>query len=154
MSRRTKCNVKNVIGQEVDADVFNYLVDLAENNEFMSSIFKSNKAFVTQSIEEINHKVQDLTSQIEDNNLSMKNLMSQLAKLPAEHPLVDLYMKQLSELDSSTKALKAQIQQLHENGEHMQRSIIRSIVDYITWDGENLQINLFGQDILKKNSVS
>lgn len=182
MSRRTKCNVKNVLGQEVDADVFNYLVDLAENNEFMSSIFKSNKAFVTQSIEEINHKVQALTAQIEDNDLSMKNLMSQLAKLPAEHPLVDLYMKQLSELDTSTKALRSQIQQLHENGEqqqvinlnldslrkafthlkdlkdstdiHMQRSIIRSIVDYITWDGENLQINLFGQDILKKNSVS
>ncbi len=89
-------------------------------------------------------------------------------------------MKQLSELDTSTKALESQILAAHENGEqqqvinlnldslrkafthlkdlkdstdiHMQRSIIRSIVDYITWDGESIQINLFGQDILKKTA--
>lgn len=179
MSRRTKCNVKNIIGQEVDEDVFNYLVSLAEDEAFMSSTFMAKKTFVAHSIEEINIKLQELTAQIEENETSIKNLMSQLAKLPSDSPLVELYMKQLSELDTSIKALNTQIEQLIENEDkqhlihlnldslrksfthlndlkdstdiHIQRSIIRSIIDHISWDGENLQIRLFGQDMLKNS---
>lgn len=178
MSRRTKCNVKNIIGQEVDADVVTYLLELANDDSFMNQTLASHKLTITKSMEETAEQIKSIQEEIAEHNTSISNLMSQLQKLSPESSLVSIYMNQLAELDTTIQELKGKLEALQtteskqqtielnlDSVRHalsklkyledtadlkIQRSIIRSIIDYITWDGENLHIELFGQELLRE----
>ncbi|WP_069997798.1 recombinase family protein [Cellulosilyticum sp. I15G10I2] len=173
MSRRTKCSVKNIIGQEADKDVLDYLLKLAEDDSFMQSTLSLNKVTITRSIEQTSKKLTELKESLIENESSINNLMNQLAKLPPESGLIDRYMKQLNDLDTLNKSIKDNIEKLQSEETahhtinlnldlvkkalsdliglkdsddiHVQRSLVRTVIESVTWDGENLHIDLFGQ---------
>jgi site-specific DNA recombinase len=173
MSRRTKCSVKNIIGQEADKDVLTYLLDLSKDDSFMQSVLSTNKITLTSTIEQTTNRLKELKESLVANESAIDNLMSQLSKLPPDSTLIARYMKQLNDLDVLNKELKVNIEKLQseEAAQHTmnlnldlvkkaledlnylgdiediqtQRVLIRTVIEAITWDGENLQIDLFGQ---------
>lgn len=174
MSRRTKCDVKNIIGQDADQDVLHYLLQLAQDDAFMQTTLSSDQIVRTKNIEQPARQLENVKVTLQENEQSMDNLMKQLSKLPPESNLVKRYIDQLSLLDRENTTLKKQIDQLasdtlaqktislnldlihkalyklnyleHTNDIKLQRALIRTVIESITWDGEHLKILLFGQE--------
>lgn len=182
MSRKTKCTIKNIIGQDADRDILNYLIALAQDDSFMQSTLIANKITINKSIEQISGKLEVLETTLLENEQSLDNLMSQLAKLPPESNLINRYMKQLNDLDESNILIKKDIEKLKLDATtqltinlnldlvrkalndlnylrdaddiQTQRYLIRTVVESITWDGENLHVELFGQNKFNEECTS
>ena len=178
ISRRHKCNVANIIGQDADTDVLDYLLELSQDQSFMQEILSANQLTITRSIEETNNQVKELNETIQAKKKAIDNLMGQLAKLPADSSIAAIYMNQLASIDKEIKEITDKITMLRNTEDNqkfisvnidsvraafdqlkymntttdikLKRSIIRTIIDYITWDGENLHVELFGQEELKQ----
>ena len=174
ISRRTKCHVKNIIGQDADKDVLTYLLQLTQDGTFTETTLSSNQIVRTKNIEQTSRQLENLTFALRETEQSINNLMKQLSKLPPESELVKRYMDQLSLLDRENTDLRKQIDRLspdsltqktislnlnlvhkalyklnylkHTDDIKLQRALMRTVIESITWDGENLKISLFGQD--------
>ncbi|MEG2474433.1 MAG: recombinase family protein, partial [Cellulosilyticaceae bacterium] len=175
MSRRTKCDVKNIIGQEADQDVLDYLLSLANDESFILSTLTANQLTINKDIKDTSSKLKELESTLLENEQAIDNLMSQLAKLSPEHAaLSDRFINQLQLLDATNISIKSEIKnsKAQSTSEHstslnldlvrksllglnslsdtddiqIRRALVRTVVNQITWDGETLRVELFGQD--------
>ncbi|MGL6174232.1 MAG: recombinase family protein [Cellulosilyticaceae bacterium] len=174
MSRRTKCNVKNIIGQEADEDILEQLLNLANNESFMLSTLTANQLTINNDIKATSSKIKELENTLAENEKAIDNLMNQLAKLSPEHEaLSSRFLHQLQTLDTTNLSLKQEIENLasHTTNQqsisinldivrkslldlnylqdtediHLRRTLIRNVIDFISWDGEKLKVELFGQ---------
>lgn len=177
MSRKTKCNVKNIIGQEADKDVFDYLVNLAKDGSLINQIIASNEINCQTTIAGDSSKINAIEDKLQSNTLAINNLMSQMAQLDPSSTLISHYLTQLKVLDEEKQDLTQKLESLKNNiiqsnattlnlqvvkdalktlsmidkssSMQEQRSIIRTIVEKIEWNGTDLHVELFGQKVME-----
>jgi site-specific DNA recombinase len=173
MSKRIKCNVKNVIGQDADQDVLEQLVSLSKKDSFMMEGISSDELSIHGALKDTQAKLKELETELVANEQAITNLMKQLSTLDESSPLCAHFMKQLETLDKENLSLKKEIKAIntsaatdqitllnldmvkqalndlgslaHTEDIQTQRARIRTIIDQITWDGESLKITLFGK---------
>lgn len=172
ISRKTKCNMLNLIGQVVDKEVTDYLLALSKGQSLIMSMLSANSVTNTLNIQQRSNKINDIEEDIVKNDLSISNLMSQLAQLDSTSSLLPHYLNQLKEFDTTKKDLENKLKSIKNNLEQhsldnlsiqmikdaldsigilststsiqVKRSIVRTIIDKIQWDGEQVGIELFG----------
>ncbi|AFS78359.1 resolvase domain-containing protein [Gottschalkia acidurici 9a] len=176
-SRGQNCNIKNIRGDKLDKLVIEELKRLSSQESRLHSKIKDDKVAVETSQSNIESEIDILKKNIESNNKSIANLINALAQgegsLAAKHIL-----DQINKLESENANLKEKLldlresiddkHSLEENFEIMnrminifkntiddaeddeKRSLIRNLVDRITWDGENIDIVMFGAKYEKR----
>ena len=113
MSRKTKCNVKNIIGQDADADVVEYLLKLSKDDSFANELIHSNMLTLNDNISSDRDKVSELEKALDNNTSLISNLMSQMAQLEVDSPLLSYYLEQLKSLHSEKQKLNNELESLN-----------------------------------------
>lgn len=180
-SRRHHCDVKNVIGNELDLAVCNEIKKLSsDKSQFFKSINESKNLMVR--LENGNEfELQRLKSRIDENKSKIDALVNSLVKA-ADTPAYDYILKEINELHSQNEKIENTITDLNyqiqknnlaesefdileailtnfaESFDLMsyeeKRSALRVFVDRVTWDGENVHIYFFGADKDSKEGVN
>ncbi len=173
LSRGRKCNIKNIIGQEADQDVLDYLVDLAKEASAFDKRISMHELAPMPLSNIRSNKLKELEKDLIENATKINNLMNQMTQLNLSSTLLSLYLEKLKVLDNKKQKLTKERETLEAffyKGEQSlmtiqlvkkalndfilltqnstmptQRAIVRSIIERITWDGENLHIDFFGQ---------
>lgn len=170
LTKRKLCNCPNIIGQDADADVKKYLLSLTDNQSFVRSNIHANTIAIEEDLIDISIQINKLQEELEENKKAIHNVMEQLSQVDValSHHFID----KLKELDDEQIKLKERIKRLENNKSNnktsvlnmqllqnalnalksleatddiqLQRSIIRSVVERIVWDGEALDIQIFG----------
>lgn len=174
-SHGTKCNVKNIQGHKLDTLVSDEIIRLGNQGQLKEKI-RSHKVTVQQQ-EEINiNQLQNIEEQIqtleqEVNSLAQnfrKELSDFTAKLLSQQ--LDALGEQLAALQAKQTVLQSNLQTTQANSQSLdimnqllqqytlsgdlptveRRNLLRTIIDKVTWDGENIDIQLFNFDTGKK----
>lgn len=172
-SRGSNCNIKNINGQMADDLVVKELKHMAMNNSALMKQLDKKKKEISKFSNTNSNKKKQLELQIHEYENSIKNLTMQLAK-NEKSVAAEYIIKQIEELDSKIKELKKELYDIEEKVENSllqqnniealkdmlkyfannidnldfdeQKSLIRKIVNKVTWDGENLKIKVYGQE--------
>ncbi len=170
LTRRKLCNCPNIIGQEADADVMEYLLKLTDEDSFIRKTIKTNNIAIAEDLADINLQINALQNELEANQKAINNVMEQLSQVDVS--LSHHFINKLKDLDKEQIELKERMKKLNSSKSNsevnslnmqlianslnalkslketddikIQRSIIRSVVEQIVWDGESLDIQIFG----------
>ena len=177
ISRGNKCNIRNVIGQDADRDVMDYLINLANDESSLDKIFCYSEAELSNSIINDSSRLESIELKIQENNTKINNLMGQMAQIDSTSSLLPIYLEQLKELDKEKQELAAALENVQDNFKQaemndlnikiiknalkeltnlnqilsvqQQRSLIRAVVSDIIWTGEALHIEVFGRSVME-----
>ena len=177
ISRGSKCNIRNVIGQDADRDVLDYLVNLANDEGSLDRILHYNESEISSSIVSDSNKIQSIELKMQENSTKINNLMGQMAQIDSTSSLLPIYLEQLKELDKEKQELAAALENVQDNFKQaemndlnikiiknalkeltnlnqilsvqQQRSLIRAVISNITWTGETLHIEVFGRSVME-----
>lgn len=177
ISRKTKCNSKNIIGQDADKDILEYLINMSKDDSFINKIIDSNEITCTSNATHNASRTVEVEKAINENINAINNLMSQMAQLEHTSTLLPHFMSQLKILDEEKQNLNKQLESLKENIQQNNatalnlkivkdtlnalanldesasvqeiRALIRTVVEKIEWDGRSLEVELFGQTRLE-----
>ena len=180
-SKKVRCNCNNAPGPKIDAMVLNYLMSQSSNTSNTRKKTSSIKCTLTEQSELINTEIDSLNEAIKQNELSINNLVTNLAS--SSGTAAEKYiLKQINELDSKNCDLKEKLFELKQraavlefeenktdtidkmliNFGHMysnatsfdnQRGILKRIVDKVVWDGEKLDIIMIGSSSSVVNNM-
>jgi archaellum component FlaC len=172
-SRRHCCDMKSVNGNILDKAIIDEIKKLSEDNsEFMRQLENSQK-MLAGNLEGYEEQIAGLNNEINENEREIKALVSSLSK--ASGTSAEYYiMQQIEELHDKSEILKRRLDDLkqltetHELSDiefdvfrqmlcsfktmidsmsvEQKRAAIRTCVKKIVWDGEDVQIYLFGSD--------
>lgn len=172
-SRGSECSVKNLTGIDADQFVIDELKKIsADDSQLMKKLDDYEKSILKFSSNDSDKK-EILLKKIEKHEESIKNLTMQLAS-NKESVASKYIIEQIENLDSEIKNIKSQIDTLEESVDDSlikkynisilkqmlkefnqnidnlefqeKKRLIRKIIRKITWDGENLIIDIYGQD--------
>lgn len=177
ISRKTKCNSKNVIGQDADKDILEYLINMSKDDSFINKLIDSNEITCTSNATHNASRTAEIEKAINENTNAINNLMGQMAQLEHTSTLLPHFMSQLKILDEEKQNLNKQLEALKENIQQNNatalnlkivkdtlnalanldksvsiqetRALIRTVVEKIEWDGRSLEVELFGQTRLE-----
>ncbi|OON99287.1 MAG: hypothetical protein ATN35_13530 [Epulopiscium sp. Nele67-Bin004] len=154
-SNRKLCNQKNLIGQQIDSQVIDYILNLTHHIS-PKSTFNINQ--VSQHLRINNFNIE---SQISAKENLLSNLINQLGSI-TQQSLVDRILNQMSILDNEILELNRQLDNLNyiidinqielslsvltnlNNIDILhQRLLLKSLIHSIVWNGETITIKLF-----------
>ncbi|MGF7059959.1 recombinase family protein [Brassicibacter mesophilus] len=176
-SRKQKCDINNVNGNDLDKLIIKELKSLASVESNLYGKIKKDKVSIETSQNSIKAEIKILESSIRNNEQSISNLvmsLSQAQNTSAEKYIID----QINSLDEQNANMKTRLLELREKSDnnqhkedgldlmkdmlatftnivdsldiHGQRSLIKNLVDKVVWDGEKVDISLFGAATKKK----
>ena len=176
-SKRTRCNIKNIKGNDLDRLVIEEIKKMAQGNSEIKENLKNDKLQIKTKQNTIHSEISMLENNIKSNEQSINNLVSSLSQ-GQDSPASKYIIEQINQLDKETAEMKERLLQLKENEENnsmkdnslnvmgdiltafndnidevdveAKRMFLRSIVDKITWDGENIKLYMFGMNTEKK----
>jgi site-specific DNA recombinase len=172
-SKLSKCSVNNLTGIDADQFVIDELKKLSANDsQLMKNLSNSRKDISRSSDNEIDKK-ENLIKKISEYEENIKNLTMQLA-LNKESAASKYIIEQIEKLDIEIKNAKLQINEIDDNIEddalkqlnieilkqfledfsknidtlefQEKKKLINKIIKQITWDGEKLEIDIYGQN--------
>ncbi len=175
VTKRQLCNQKNVQGKDIDSDVLNYLISLADESSEQMQILCSKKQLATQAVETNNNELQLLKSEVEEKETAIENLLQQLSTLHiTQTEISNLIIAQIDKLNKEATAIRQQLteaeivnkttgadelaislvqQALVElknlvtlNDIDMQRTLVKNVVKQMVWDGTRMVIELYYRD--------
>lgn len=176
-SKREKCNIKNINGIDLDKLVIDELKKLSLESSSLSSDLSENKVNISSTQNSLMAEIEQIRTSISSNNKSIDNLVDSLSK-GEESNATKYIISQIDKFDEENSKMKERLLELEEKANINKvkennidivndvmtrfndmidsadvigkRNLIRSIVDKITWDGENIDIIMFGADSRKK----
>ncbi|SDW30885.1 site-specific DNA recombinase [Tepidimicrobium xylanilyticum] len=176
-SKREKCNMKNVKGNDLDQLVIDEIKKLSYEGSSLSKKIEKDRINIISTKNTLNAEIRDIKTKIENNQKAIANLVNTLAD-GQESNASKYIIEQINELDEENSRLKEKLLELEEKAESnnlkednieiindviakfadmidnanviQKRNLIRSVVDKITWNGENIDIVMFGADSRKK----
>lgn len=176
-SKREKCNVKNVKGNDLDQLVIDEIKKLSYEGSSLSKKIEKDRVSISTTKNSLSAEIKDIKAKIENNDKAIANLVNSLAE-SQESNASKYIIEQINELDKENSNLKEKLLELEVKAESndlkednieiineimtkfadmidnanviQKRSLIRSVIDKITWDGENINIVMFGADSRKK----
>ena len=176
-SKGQKCNVRNAQGIKLDQMIIEEIKRLHEDESAFKRHIEIEKSALSAETEVIENQLEIVTSKIKSNEEAIGNLVSTLAASAgtAAHKYI---VEQINAIDQETAKLKKSLLELTEQAdtkeykttefeivydiissfvedvEHsdifQNRSKLKTIVDSIVWDGENVDIHLFGSKCMNK----
>lgn len=178
-SKRTKCNVKNLQANNFDRLVIGEIKKLSSQNSVLFNTIKQDKINIQTSQNDIEKKIDFLEKKIQENKISIDNLIASLAQGQGQNSAAAKYiLDQINLLDQKTGELKSELLKLkaaeeaNKNKEisldaisdmlsafenhidiidiEAKRAFLKGIVERITWDGLNAEMTLFGCSSEKK----
>lgn len=172
-SKSQKCDMKRPSGNELDKLVCEEIKKLSEDKSAFMTILKKEQKNLNINDNSYQEKIKSLCKLKSDNDAKIKSLVLSLTK--SEGTSAHNYIiQEINELDKKAKALQTQIQE-YENltkadimpetqfislarmlcsfaesfdsmPKEQKRSVIRTFIHKIVWDGENVHIYFFGSD--------
>ncbi|QZY56996.1 recombinase family protein [Crassaminicella profunda] len=176
-SKKMKCNIKNINGNQLDALVLEEIKKLSKNNTLLCESISKNHLKIEKIDKTICSEKIMLSSHIKSNERAILSLINALSK--GQNSTATKYIiKQIEELDEKTKELKNRLSHFSKSKNENQsteidieniknilttfpkmvdsldvygkRNLINHLIENITWDGENIDITMFGVNYEKK----
>lgn len=176
-SKKKRCDVKNVSGNQLDELVVQEIKKLSDGNSGLHRTISNDKLSIQTAQDSIRSELIVLESNIKNNDQAISNLVASLSQ--GQNSAAAKYIiGQIEELDKQTAQMKERLLKLKDLQENNQlkesgldvmkdmlsafvnsvndidieakRTFIRSIVEKILWDGENIEIIMFGANSEKK----
>ncbi|QXM05989.1 recombinase family protein [Crassaminicella indica] len=174
-SKKMKCSIKNINGNKLDKLVIEEIKKIATNNIVLYEKLSKDIIEFKSKDDNICSEISMLENHIKVNERSIERLIHTLSQEQSS-PASKYIIKHIETLDQKTKELKNRLTLLKNNNKiqlipsqidiiknqlttfpkiidtldvSCKRNLIRSLVEKITWDGENVDIFLLGVDIKK-----
>jgi len=172
-SRMHECKMKNVNGNALDKAICDEVKKLGEDGSEFIKQLEMGKKQLEGNRDEYDDSLRRLREEFADNEKEIAGLVSTLAKVSGT-PSEDYILKQIEELHGKVEPIKTRITELEgltathalsdiefdlirqmlssfrETIDQMEveqkRAALRAFIKRIVWDGENVQIYLFGSD--------
>ncbi|MBU5677984.1 recombinase family protein [Alkaliphilus sp. MSJ-5] len=176
-SKRTRCNIKNIKGNELDHLIIDRIKNLAMSNSDVQDSIENDKISLQTAQNAIQNEISMLESNIKNNGQSIGNLVSSLSQ-NQNSTAAKYIIDQIEGLDKETAQIKDRLLRLKEVQEKNQakensldvmkgilsnfndsvdlmdiedkRAFLKIIVDKIIWNGKNAEIIMFGSISEKK----
>lgn len=170
-SRRVLCNVKNAFGNELDSLVIEELKKLSQQSSGLSNKLSEESKGIEWKQNDIIAEIKNLEAALNKNELSIKNLTGNLS-ISQESSAAKYIIEKINEIDNQSKKLKDKLVELqgqkekvslNQNAMQMmevllsnfsstidslnteeKRNLIKGLTDTITWNGDSVDIHLFG----------
>lgn len=176
-SRRDKCDVKNIKGNDLDKLVIEELKKLSLQGSTLSMKMDNDMVNISSSQNSLLLEIEQLKTSIDENDKAIANLVNSISQ--GEKSSATKYIiEQINQLDSKNATMKERLLTLTEKLDYNtnkekginliddiigkfsimidsadvigKRNLIRSIVDKVSWDGKDIDIVMFGADSIKK----
>ena len=176
-SKRTRCDVKNINGVDLDRLVIDELKKLSLEGSSLSTTLLKDKVSITSTQSTLIAEMEQIKTSINNNSKSIDNLVKNLSQ-GEESKAAKYIINQINDLDEENSKKKERLLELEEKANInkskktnidivddimtrfndmidsadviQKRNLIKSVVDKITWDGDNIDIVMFGADSRKK----
>jgi len=172
-SQGHNCSIRNANGNILDKAVAAEIKKLSEDDSILFQQLRAYQQSLNGSHEGYDSELEQLNKSILENEKEITNLVSALAKMQGS-PACDYIAKQINELHEKSSSLKARLEELKnltrtkflpdEQIEIIKgilssfssafdtmmveekRNALRTFIEKIVWDGENVNVYLFGSD--------
>lgn len=173
-SRSTQCNNSNLIGIDIDNLVIDKIKELAVDDSALMKTLEKHKGNISKSITSGTDESKAIAAEIKEYEDNIRNLTLELAK-NKESVVAKYIIEQIENLDSKIRDLKNQVAEIEESSEEdilrqhnieimkelllnfnknidkldfqEKKALLNRIVKQVTWDGENLKIDIYGQNL-------
>lgn len=171
LSRGSRCKIKNLPGPQFEYAVINAIKNLLKDSGDTANFkqyLQQREGLILSS--DCKEDVTNLENEYTDNTKTISNLLEQLSK--SDSDIIGKYVApKLEELDKRQSEIKKQLEVLKDKEKHKQNEmnnlsimyqnlmdfsslidnadinqrkyLLRSLINSITWDGENARIELF-----------
>jgi site-specific DNA recombinase len=175
-SKREKCDVKNIKGNDLDNLVMEEIKKLSYKESTLVTKIENDKVSINSTESCLSSEIEELEGNIKNNNKAISNLVTSLSE--GQNSNASKYIiDQINKLDNKSSKMKERLLDLKEKSDTNslrennieliddivakfadmidtvdvigKRNLIRSIVDKITWDGKDIDIVMFGADSRK-----
>lgn len=163
-SRGLLCNIKNINGTEAEQMVIDFVKNLdidkyvskvkyEEYNEVTTDDIISSAEDIQKTIKKNNEAIEKLTEKLieTENSVASKYVISKIEKLDAENKDLQKQLRQLTSQknENSIRKINYEIlidemkyakQNIDKLDHEQQKKLLRSVIEVIYWDGEDLEI--------------
>lgn len=176
-SKRTRCDAKNIQGNNLDKAVVEEIKKLSMSDSVLYTTIQNDKFTIQAAQNTVENEIVMIDGKIKANEQAIANLVTSLSQ--GQNSTASKYIiAQIEELDKQTAELKGRLLKLKEVEENNQskeqnldvmkdilsafsqnidivdieakRMLIKGIVEKITWDGKKIKMDLFGANSEKK----
>lgn len=176
-SKREKCNMKNIKGNDLDNLVIEEIKKLSYKDSILSKKLQNDNINISNTQSSLTSEIEELKANIENNDRAISNLVNSLSE-GKDSGASKYIINQINELDTKNSKLKERLLDLKEKSDANiikenninliddiverfadmidtasvieKRNLIRSIVDKVIWDGKDINIIMFGASSRKK----
>lgn len=180
-SKKTRCDIKNVHGNDLDKLVIDEIKNLSSSDSELYNKIGKEKLNIEIIKNSITNEIEMLEKNIKENEEAISNLVNTLTQ--AQNTGASKYIiAQIDVFDKQTKSFKIRLAQLRERSENQnlkdegfdvmkdmlstfsqiietldvlgKRNMLRSLIEKISWDGEFVDVIMFGVNNKKKETES
>lgn len=176
-SKRSKCTIKNVKGNNLDKIIIQKLLEFSTPGSVFISASQNDKIHVKNSQDNITEEISLIKNKIKATEQIISNLVSTLGE-GKDSSAAKYIIAQIEDLDKQTAKLKERLLVLRQKEEvnkikedsldimsemisnfsqnadrlsvEKKRMYLRSIIEKVVWDGTNIEIQIFGVNTEKK----
>lgn len=176
-SKKTRCSVSNINGNVLDKSVINELKKIAKENSPLFDDINLRKTLIESTKDSMDSENELIKKKISEIDLSIMNIMSSIEKGQPETILQIMYKrmeelikekeelnKRLSEVNNVNKItdfneinmelVSKSLSSINDSSWELmnvdaKRNMIKSVIDKILWDGEKIDMLLFGSKMVE-----
>lgn len=163
----SKCKIKNIVGHEMEPIILNFIEEYAKSSNLFEELIKKSKVNNSNLYNEKQETLSNYKTELAEKEKAINNLISQMEQA-LDGAAGKYIIQQINKLDTEITALNEkiaimtielseekviefdylalqralmQITEIHKiKDTKIKRNLMKQIIDYMEWDGENLTI--------------